>query len=163
TTLRDFIQPGTQPLDAGAIVPSSVCLSCHGGYQTDVEPGAWKGTMMSQAGRDPLFYACLAVAEQDAPSAGDLGIRLHPPVGWLGGPSVPTDGSRLTAEDRDGVSCGFCHRLVDPVYRPGVNPPQDQAILGSLLPAHRPTGYANGQYVVDPDVDMRRGPFPYAA
>ncbi|TMQ68853.1 MAG: hypothetical protein E6K80_13640, partial [Candidatus Eisenbacteria bacterium] len=35
TTLRDFIQPGTQPLDAGSLIPSSVCLSCHGGYQPD--------------------------------------------------------------------------------------------------------------------------------
>jgi plastocyanin len=163
TTLRDFIQPGTQPLDAGAVLPSSVCLSCHGGYQENVEPGAWKGTMMSQAGRDPLFYACLAVAEQDAPASGDLCIRCHAAVGWLGGHSVPTDGSRLTAEDRDGVSCALCHRMVDPVYQPGVSPPQDQAILNQLLPAHVPTGYANGQYVIDPQLEMRRGPYASTA
>jgi plastocyanin len=159
TTLRDFIQPGTQPLDTGPMIPSSVCLSCHGGYQSDVEPGAWKGTMMSQAGRDPLFYACLAVAEQDAPASGDLCIRCHAATGWLAGHSVPTDGSRLTPADRDGVSCALCHRMVDPIDRPGVNPPADQAILGALLPSHRPTGYANGQYVIDPNVDMRRGPY----
>jgi len=159
TTLRDFLQPGTQPLDAGAPAQSAICLSCHGGYRPDVEPGAWKGTMMSQAGRDPLFYACLAVAEQDAPASGDLCIRCHAATGWLGGHSVPTDGSRLTADDRDGVSCALCHRMVDPIYRAGTSPPADQGVLAGLLPAHRPTGYSNGQYVVDPNAAVRRGPF----
>jgi plastocyanin len=163
TTLRDFIQPGTQPLDGGTFLHSDVCLTCHGGYDAGVEPGTWKGTMMSQSARDPLFYACLAVAEQDAPASGDLCIRCHAATGWLSGRSVPTDGSRLTAQDRDGVSCGLCHRLVDPHYQAGVSPPRDQTILGGLLPAHRPTGYANGQYVIDPDPDMRRGPFTYTA
>ncbi|HET9328648.1 MAG TPA: FlgD immunoglobulin-like domain containing protein [Candidatus Eisenbacteria bacterium] len=163
TTLRDFIQPGTQPLDVGEVFPSQLCLSCHGGYQADVEPGAWKGTMMANAGRDPLFYACLAIAEQDAPASGDLCIRCHAAVGWLNGHSVPTDGSRLTADDRDGVNCALCHRMVDPIYQPGVSPPSDQAILNGLLPAHRPTGHSNGQYVIDPDVNMRRGPFSDAA
>jgi hypothetical protein len=145
------------------VFPSQACLSCHGGYQADVEPGAWKGTMMSNAGRDPLFYACLAVAEQDAPASGDLCIRCHAAVGWLNGHSVPTDGSRLTAEDRDGVNCSLCHRMVDPIYQPGVSPAADQTILAGLLPAHRPTGHSNGQYVIDPDVNMRRGPFSDAA
>jgi plastocyanin len=158
TTLRDFEQPGTQPLDGGTFFGSDACLTCHGGYKPDAEPGAWKGTMMSQAGRDPLFYACLAVAEQDAPSSGDLCIRCHSPVGWLSGHSQPTDGSALTQLDRDGVACQFCHRLVDPIPSSS-NPPADQAILGALAPAHRPTGYANGQYVVDPTLQMRRGPY----
>jgi len=163
TTLRDFIQPGTQPLDANVIFPSQACVSCHANYDENVEPGAWKGTMMSNAGRDPLFYACLAVAEQDAPASGDLCIRCHAPVGWLGGHSVPTDGSRLTSDDRDGVNCALCHRMVDPIYQPGVSPDADQAILGGMLPAHRPTSRSNGQYVIDPDVNIRRGPFSDAA
>ena len=55
---------------------------------------------MGQAARDPLFHACLAVANQDAAFAGDLCIRCHTPGGWISGRSEPTDGgTRLTVED----------------------------------------------------------------
>jgi glucose/arabinose dehydrogenase len=159
TTLRDFKMPGTQPLGAGGFTSHNTCLTCHGGYDNAVEPGHnWRGTMMSQAARDPLFYACLAIAEQDAPSSGDLCIRCHAPFAWLGGRSQPTDGSQIDALGRDGVSCDFCHRMVDPVYKPGISPTQDQAVLAGMLPAHVPTGYSNGQYVVDASAD-RRGPY----
>lgn len=160
TTLRDFKQPGTQPLDGGEYVDHTACVTCHGGYNSSVEPGHnWAGSMMAQAGRDPLFYACLAVANQDAPSSGDLCLRCHSTFGWLSGRSTPTTGVQLTsALDRDGVSCDYCHRVVDPIYKPGVSPPEDQNILNSLLPSHVPTSYANGQYVVDP-ISQKRGPF----
>src|SRR5262249_52677556 len=67
-------------------------------------------------------------------------------------------GARIDALGRDGVSCDFCHRLVDPIYQPGVSPVEDQAVIAAMLPAHRPTGRSNGQYVVDTD-PRRRGPF----
>ncbi len=157
TTLRDFHQPGTQPFGAGAFQDQTACTACHAGYDTAVEPGFnWKGSMMAQAMRDPLFLAALAVAEQDASSSGDLCLRCHTPFGWLSGRSNPTDGGQLIALDRDGVSCDFCHRMLDPIYQPGVSPSQDQAILASL--ADVPMSYANGQYVVDPEL-RRRGPF----
>jgi hypothetical protein len=159
TTLRDFEQPGTQPFGTSAFSDHTACMTCHGGYDTAAEPGhAFKGMMMAQAMRDPLFEACLAIAEQDAPSSGDLCLRCHTPFGWLAGRSQPTSGSQLTAFDRDGVSCDFCHRAVDPVYKPGVSPPEDQNVLAGMMPAHIPTGYSNGQYVVDSDT-RRRGPF----
>lgn len=159
TTLRDFHQPGSQPLEAGNFQDHTACANCHGGYDPAVEPGhGFKGSMMGQAARDPLFYACVAIAEQDAPSSGDLCLRCHTPSGWLSGRSQPTSGAQLTALDRDGVSCDFCHRAVDPIYQPGVSPPEDQAVLNALLPAHVPAGHANGQFVVDPQA-RRRGPF----
>jgi hypothetical protein len=159
TTLRDFHQPGTQPFGGGTFQDHNACTSCHGGYDAAVEPGHnFRGSMMAQAARDPLFFACLAIAEQDAPSSGDLCLRCHTPFGWMSGRSQPTGGGQLTALDRDGVACDFCHRAVDPIYRPGVSPPEDQAILDGMLPAHRPTGYSNGQYVADPE-PRRRGPF----
>ncbi len=159
TTLRDFHQPGTQPFGAGSFEASTQCVTCHGGYNTAVEPGHnFKGTMMAQAARDPLFFACLAVAEQDAPSSGDLCLRCHTPFGWLLGRSNPTDGSQLTALDRDGVACDFCHRVVDPIYKPGISPIEDQAVLSLLPPADVPAGYFNGQFVVDPN-PRKRGPF----
>jgi glucose/arabinose dehydrogenase/PKD repeat protein len=159
TTLRDFQQPGTQPFEGGAFQAQSGCNGCHSGYDAAVEPGRnFRGAMMSQAAHDPLFYACLAIAEQDAPSSGDLCIRCHAPFSWLTGRSQPTNGSRIDVTGRDGVSCDFCHRLVDPVYKPGVSPVQDQAVLGAMLPSHVPTSYANGQYVLDPNT-VKRGPY----
>lgn len=160
TTLRDFHQRGSQPFDAGtAFETSPACLSCHGGYDPAVEPGRNAiGTMMMQSARDPIFKACLAIAEQDAPGSGDLCIRCHSPIGWVSGRSQPTSGASLNAADRDGVSCDYCHRMVDPVYVPGVSPAADAGVLAALLPAHVPTGYSNGQFVLDPD-PRKRGPF----
>ena len=163
TTLRDFDQPGTQPFGGGTFSDHNSCVTCHGGYDAAVEPGHnFRGTMMGQAARDPLFFACVAIAEQDAPSSGDLCLRCHTPFGWMSGRSNPTDGSQLIALDRDGVACDFCHRAVDPIYQAGVSPPEDQAVIGGLLPGHVPTTYSNGQYVVDPQ-QVKRGPFADAA
>jgi FlgD Ig-like domain/Bacterial Ig domain len=159
TTLRDFKQPGTQPLEGGPHDTSGVCVTCHGGYNAAVEPGHnWQGTMMGQAARDPLFYACVAIAEQDAPSSGDICIRCHTPSGWLGGRSTPTNGSGITSTDRDGVACDDCHRMVDPIYKDGVSPPEDQSLLSGMIPSHVPTTYANGQFVIDFN-PRKRGPF----
>lgn len=158
TTLRDFKQPGSQPFDAGAFQDRTACADCHGGYDPAVEPDFnFRGNMMGQAARDPLFYACLAVAEQDAASSGDICLRCHSPMGWLSGRSNPTSGIALNGVDRDGVACDYCHRAVDPIYRPGESPAVDQTVLAALdeVPAH----YLNGMYVVDPEV-RRRGPFP---
>jgi glucose/arabinose dehydrogenase len=159
TTLRDFHMPGTQPFGAGGFSSQSTCNTCHSGYAPDVEPGfAFRGTMMGQAAHDPLFHACLAVAEQDAPSSGDMCIRCHAPMAWLTGKSQPTSGARIDALGREGLSCDFCHRLVDPLYKPGTSPVEDLEVLGGMLPSHVPIGYSNGQYVVDAST-RRRGPF----
>jgi hypothetical protein len=157
TTLRDFDMPGSQPFEAGTLNPPSACSPCHGNYDPAVEPFAnWQGSMMSQASRDPLFEACLAIANQDAPDSGDLCLRCHISRGWLRGHSVPTDGSQMLSSDQTGVSCDLCHRLVDPFYDPTENPVEDQAILADLvLP---PTDFGNAMFVVDP-TGSRRGPF----
>jgi hypothetical protein len=163
TTLRDFELPGTQPLEGGTFDGPNLCVNCHGGYDPAVEPGHnFQGMLMGQSARDPLFYACLAIAEQDAPSSGDLCLRCHSPFGWLGGRSQPTSGSQLTAFDREGMACDFCHRAVNPIYQAGVSPAEDEAIINGMMPAHRPSTYSNGQYVMDP-LPRKRGPFVTAA
>jgi hypothetical protein len=157
TTLRDFDMPGTQPLEAGTLNDPSACEVCHGGYDTNVEPHFnWQGSMMAQASIDPLFKACMAIANQDAPDSGDLCLRCHMARGWLGGRSVPTDGSQMLATDNTGVSCDLCHRMVDPIYDPAANPSEDQAIIASLDQA--PAEFGNGMFVIDP-TGARRGPF----
>jgi hypothetical protein len=158
TTMRDVKMSGTQPHE-GAILadPDESCATCHGGYNPPSEPWFnWRGSMMGQSARDPFFYACLAVAEQDAPGAGDLCIRCHSPGGWEEGHSVDTSGALLTVKDRHGVQCDFCHRAVDYSYLPGVSPIQDYDVLQNIDPL--PLQYGNGQFINDP-APLMRGPF----
>jgi hypothetical protein len=158
STLRDMDMTGTQPFE-GAILsdPDLTCASCHGTYNAAVEPWHnWRGSLMAQAARDPFFFACMAIAEQDAPSVGDICIRCHSPGGWQEGRSVDTSGDLLNAKDRHGVHCDFCHRMVDYNYIPGVSPAQDVAVLATISPL--PTQYANGQFINDP-LPLMRGPY----
>ena len=115
TVPTDIQQPGTQPREVGNLETPDKCDNCHGGYNTSVEPAHnWRGSMMANAGRDPIFWATLAVAEQDFDGAGDLCIRCHSTAGWMAGRSTPTDGSGLMAGDADGVECDFCHKMTNP-------------------------------------------------
>ncbi len=168
TTLNDFLLPGSQPNQSGTFELPSKCDNCHGGYDIKVEPAFnWRGNMMAQAARDPLFFASMTIANQDAAFAGDFCIRCHSPKGWLEGRSIPTNGSALTANDREGVLCDFCHRAIKPTPL-GVNPYpnepaytsgayiRDQAYLATLS-AIPPTS-ANGMYIIDNKDDMR-GPY----
>jgi hypothetical protein len=158
TTLDDYFLDGTQPNELNhPIMDATACATCHGLYDEAHEPWTnWTASMMGQAARDPLYHAALAVANQDAAFAGDLCIRCHVPAGWLDGRSVPTDGSALAGADLQGVSCNFCHRMVDPVYKPGVSPAADKGILAAV--GDLPPNPHSGNYIVDPD-DVRRGPF----
>jgi hypothetical protein len=176
TTLDDFFLPGSQIGQSGNIETPDRCDNCHGGYDLAVEPAFnWRGSMMSQAARDPLFYACLAIANQDAPDVGDLCLRCHTPDGWLNGRCVPTDGSALNNNDRQGVQCDFCHKLVKP-SEIGKNPfpndvdytksvygivayQADQTYLAKVIPI--PGTTANGMYIADSN-NAKRGPFTNA-
>ncbi|MCB9879420.1 MAG: hypothetical protein H6835_17640 [Planctomycetes bacterium] len=116
STSTDTAMPGTQPLEAALLGPLPACDGCHGYYDQDVEPVEnWMGSMMSHAGRDPVFWAALGVAEGDLPGAGDFCLRCHAPRGWQEGRAFPTDGSALDPMlDQYGVECGLCHQLVNP-------------------------------------------------
>ena len=115
--------PGSQPADGIVIESPAQCSNCHGGYDKTMEPTfAWAGSMMSQALRDPLFWAAVTVATQDSisalgrPNGGDLCLRCHSPTGWLGHRSDPSNGSALTGTDHDGVTCDLCHSMYDPFF-----------------------------------------------
>lgn len=120
--------PGTQPGDGVGLEAPDQCLNCHadyasGGQSIETEPGQWRGSMMAQAARDPIFYACMAVAAQDSqwalgrPNAMDLCLRCHFPEGWLEGRSATVNGSAMTGSDFDGVHCDVCHRMYDPFFK----------------------------------------------
>jgi hypothetical protein len=107
--------PGTQPGEVGNLETSTNCDGCHGDRGAGVEIAhEWRGSMMAHAGRDPIFWATMAIAEQDFDGAGDLCLRCHATSGWLRGNSTPTDGSGLASGDDDGVECGYCHTLTNP-------------------------------------------------
>lgn len=118
--------PGTQPGEVGNLESPSRCDNCHAGYNDDITAAAgqgepqdepstgWLGGPMANAGRDPIFWATLAIAEQDFDGAGDLCLRCHSQGGWYGGRSTPTDGSGLASSDSDGVDCDGCHLMTNP-------------------------------------------------
>lgn len=158
TTANDFKAPGTQPLTVvDSFATPSNCTGCHSNYGSpEKEPyRTWQGSMVAQAGRDPLTWAAMAIANQDAPSSGELCIRCHMPKGWLEGRSSDPTGGLMTADDRQGVQCSVCHRMVDPLLEPGT-PAGDAAIVAALADPVVVVGA--GQMVVDPD-DTVRGPF----
>ena len=169
TTAEDFFQPGTQPLPDGfqAFEASSLtCAGCHK-FDDDDNPDVitspyitWAGSMMAQSARDPVWRAAVTIANQDAAGAGEYCIRCHSPMGWGSGRSTSGNVDDLwDPDDTDGVACGFCHRMVDPVYS-SENPAQDIDILQSLVDAGTypdPDNPGNGRFIFDP-IDDRRGP-----
>lgn len=162
-------QPGTQPGEVTGFATN--CASCHGGTDNPaLEPEfGWAGSMMAHAMRDPIFWATVAIAEQDflpgadpalRGGAGDLCLRCHGPGGWLGGRSEPTDGSAYTGVDDRGVECEACHLMVDPDLT--VNVPGTVEVQVAPFLAHNPTTgegwYGSGQYVMNGG-GTRLGPY----
>src|SRR5262249_10475697 len=135
TTHADFTQPGTQPLTNIAAFgrAADLCVSCHGGYlASDNEPyDAWVTSVMAQAARDPVTRAATLLANAAAAGAGETCIRCHAPLGWLAGRSTGGRFEDLQPDDFDGISCNFCHRMVDPIARAGA-PANDANILIAL-------------------------------
>ena len=130
-------------------------MNCHGTADAGDPYDTWRGSLMALGGRDPLFYAQMTTANQDVDKVGYYCLRCHVPGSVISGTANDTDGSTLTTYDRDGVSCHFCHSMVDPIFKPGVSPPEDQSILAAL--ADVPTHYGDAAFVLDPD-GHRRGP-----
>jgi hypothetical protein len=107
--------PGSQPGEAGNLESFTRCDNCHGDTSNGILVAhEWHGSMMAHASRDPIFWATVAIAEQDFDGSGDLCIRCHMPEGWQAGNSTPTDGSGLASGDDGGVECDVCHKMVNP-------------------------------------------------
>ena len=113
--------PGTQPGQVIDLESDKQCMSCHAGSVYEMEH--WNGSMMAQAARDPIYWAGLTVAAQDAiwalgtPNAADICVKCHFPQGWLDGRSDPVNASLMRGEDYDGVNCKTCHYMYDPFYQ----------------------------------------------
>lgn len=123
--------PGTQPNDIEKpIANPENCKPCHGAYADYSPYDTWKGSM------------------EGVVDVGDYCLRCHAPTPWLEGRSVPVDGSAMTQDDiEQGVSCDFCHRMVDPLSKEG-----------RAFVINKVNTYANSQYVINPEY-VRRGPY----
>jgi hypothetical protein len=157
--LTDLQLPGTQPYQAMLLGGLPTCDGCHGYYNPAVEPVEnWMGGMMAQAGRDPVFWATLAVAESDFPGAGDFCLRCHTPRAWHEGRAIPSDGSMLNSStDSNGVECAICHNLVNP------NTQEHAGIQNAPYEAHDggtpPNGYNGSGMMVLAGNQTRYGPY----
>lgn len=100
------------------------------------------------AAKDPLFLAALSASNEDLENSGSFCIRCHSPRAFLAGRAMPADGSEMDGTDKWGVTCDFCHRLVDPGSE-----------QGKELTDSKVSSYANGMYVVSPDAQTKRGPY----
>jgi len=162
TSNADFVLPGTQPNQLQTpLLDSADCDICHSAPIYD----RWRGSVMSQSGRDPLMWAALAASNNVVPASGELCLRCHIPNGWFAGHSQDPSGGLMTAQElSNGISCQLCHRLVDPAP-PAGSFDQASAIdaiirqnLTHPIPAN---AIGNAMLVVDPN-DNRRGPFELA-
>lgn len=163
--LTDFHVPGTQigDIDASNFVISSVCSFCHSsqnGTVADMESSpheTWSGSLMANAGRDPLFFAQMTNANQDVPGVGYYCLRCHVPMTVATGHAYDWRGGTLDSVDRDGVACHLCHAMIDPrTTEASAVSPMDLGTLASL--ADPPKTFGNAQFVVDPSW-LRRGPY----
>lgn len=151
-----FLVPGTQfgNVDPNTLWSPTYCKACHSTGTYGPYDG-WQTSLMANAGSDPLFFAQLTNANQDTPGVGYYCQRCHVPVSAITGDAYDTSGHSLSSADLEGVTCHFCHRLVDPG---GQNPVRDDDWAIAQL-ASRPPAYGNAMFVVDPN-NLVRGPYP---
>lgn len=158
TTKADFFLPGTQPGDLEHPITVDTCDGCH----TDPIYKAWRGSMMGQAGRDPVFWAAFAVAQSDAADAGEYCLRCHAPKAFYAERTGALEAEDLTMADMNaGVACTVCHRMVDPVPGASDEVAQIDADIRAQLANPPPTDhFATAMLILDPE-DRRRGPFEF--
>jgi hypothetical protein len=140
---------------------SAYCSACHRTGSSGPYDG-WSGSLMSQAGRDPLFFAQLATANQDVPGVGYYCLRCHVPVSIITGHAYEPTGARLDAFDRDGVTCHLCHTLIDPIGERGDTWQDGQDTLALERLKDRPAHYGNAMFAIQPG-GQRRGPYTEAS
>lgn len=119
-------EPGTLQQE---LSPSEACSTCHEFFTPEqlandggsVDPWAWRGSMMANSARDPVFWAGVALAAQDHPDETINCVRCHSPRAFLAGQGHVTELASLTEQQREGIDCDTCHRMIDDGETPAGN------------------------------------------
>jgi hypothetical protein len=126
------------------------CAECHAfanaaGHAGDpnYSPIGWQGSPMANAARDPVFWAGVAIAAQDAPGETEDCVRCHAPRAFLDGRGDAIALSDLEPADRTGVDCDLCHRMIDDGQTPAGNARYtvDDAAVAGKVPKRGPWSY----------------------
>jgi len=160
TVPMEVLMPGTQPEDNVKLDLNAACDQCHEDSTKGVSIlSDWRGSMMSHAGRDPLYWATVAIAEQDFDGAGDLCIRCHTMSGWLSGQSTPTDASTLGDDHAaEGVGCEVCHKMTNPDNSEAIDGVQNAPFIANDG-GTPPTGYYGSAQLSVNSSSERLGPY----
>lgn len=119
---------------------------------------SWQGSMMANSARDPVFWAGVAVADQDSPGNTELCIRCHSPRAFLEGNGSATSIDQLTTDQQSGVECEMCHRAMEDLGTPAGNAQYtiDDVLIGTNVPRRGPWDYTDGnpepphEWIYDP-------------
>ena len=143
-------EPGTLQ---NQLVPAQNCQNCHSfpnAFEHAGDPPyapyfTWRGSLMANAARDPVFWAGVAIASQDSPGDTEDCIRCHSPRAFLEGRGDAIAMDELTPEDIDGsVECEACHRMMEDPDTPLGNARytiDDIPGAGGLVPRRGPWSY----------------------
>ena len=103
-----------------ALTYDFMCESCHTFDNNNAAmdlpphaPGAYSGTLMANAARDPVFWAGVALATNDHPTETEDCVRCHAPRAFLEGRGDAISVDDLIEPDLDSVTCEVCHRAMD--------------------------------------------------
>jgi MYXO-CTERM domain-containing protein len=136
------------------LIEASNCTFCHD-FENPVAQIAdppvspyrsWQGSMMANAARDPVFWAGIGVADQDAPGTTDLCIRCHSPRAFVEGNGAATTIDELTPQQQAGVECELCHRAMEDPGVPAGNAAYtlDDTLVNGVVPRRGPWDFTDG-------------------
>ncbi len=121
----------------------------------------WQGSLMANAARDPVFWAALAVADADAPGETELCVRCHAPRAFLAGHGDVTSMDELEPEERDGVECEVCHRMMEDPGTPAGNAMYriDDVMVEGNVPRRGPWTYSDDPEAPQPAHSWIQDPY----
>jgi hypothetical protein len=153
----------TEPFELNnQLETTDTCATCHLFFnppehegEPNISPQAYTGSLMSNAARDPVFWAGVAIASQDAPGETESCIRCHSPVAFLEGRGDATSVTDLQARDLHGITCDACHRMIDDGETPAGNARYviDDVAVDGTVPRRGPWTYGMAQDPQHPTSD----------
>lgn len=152
------VSAGADPTQPGellnALETSSSCATCHAfpvapehAGEPNYSPMVWQGSLMANAARDPVFWAGVAIADQDVPGGTQDCVRCHAPRAFLEGRGDATAVDELEPDDRAGIECDLCHRMIDDGTTPPGNAQYvvDDAAVAGKVPKRGPWSYSGDE------------------